>query len=118
MLPSRRRQKLDRAMSGSDIHVVGATAGMQADRTGPALTAGAAVAVLTLVPLAYVASYVVVIGPVDLWQLLARPRIAELLRNTITLAVAAIPEGLPAAVTIVLAIGVAPPRAASIAAAR
>jgi iron(III) transport system permease protein len=46
------------------------------------------VAVLTLVPLAYVASYVVVIGPVDLWQLLARPRIAELLRNTITLAVA------------------------------
>ncbi|WP_425464536.1 ABC transporter permease [Nocardioides eburneiflavus] len=39
-------------------------------------------------PLAYVASYVVVIGPVDLWQLLARPRIAELLRNTITLAVA------------------------------
>lgn len=45
-------------------------------------------AVLTLVPLAYVASYVVVIGPVDLWQLLARPRIAELLRNTITLAVA------------------------------
>nr|WP_246057063.1 iron ABC transporter permease [Nocardioides eburneiflavus] len=34
------------------------------------------------------ASYVVVIGPVDLWQLLARPRIAELLRNTITLAVA------------------------------
>jgi iron(III) transport system permease protein len=46
------------------------------------------VAVLTLVPLAYVASYVVAIGPVDLWQLLARPRIAELLRNTITLAVA------------------------------
>ncbi|GAB3028698.1 iron ABC transporter permease [Nocardioides flavus (ex Wang et al. 2016)] len=39
-------------------------------------------------PLAYVASYVVVIGPVDLWQLLARPRIAELLRNTITLSLA------------------------------
>lgn len=39
-------------------------------------------------PLAYVASYVVVIGPVDLWQLLARPRIADLLRNTITLALA------------------------------
>ena len=45
-------------------------------------------AVLALVPLAYVASYVVVIGPVDLWQLLARPRIAELLRNTVTLATA------------------------------
>ena len=46
------------------------------------------VALLALVPLAYVASYVVIIGPVDLWQLLARPRIAELLRNTITLAAA------------------------------
>jgi iron(III) transport system permease protein len=40
------------------------------------------------VPLAYVAFYVVVIGPVDLWHLLARPRIAELLRNTVTLAIA------------------------------
>ena len=39
-------------------------------------------------PLAYVAFYVVVIGPVDLWHLLARPRIAELLRNTVTLAIA------------------------------
>ena len=47
-----------------------------------------AVAVLALVPLAYVASYVVVIGPGDLWQLLARPRIVELLRKTITLAAA------------------------------
>ena len=45
-------------------------------------------AVLALVPLAYVASYVVAIGPVDLWQLLARPRIVDLLRNTITLALA------------------------------
>jgi iron(III) transport system permease protein len=40
------------------------------------------------VPLGYVATYVVVIGPVELWELLARPRIAELLRNTVTLAVA------------------------------
>ena len=39
-------------------------------------------------PLAYVASYVVIIGPVDLWHLLARPRIAALLRNTVTLAAA------------------------------
>jgi iron(III) transport system permease protein len=38
--------------------------------------------------LAYVASYVVIIGPVDLWHLLARPRIAALLRNTVTLAAA------------------------------
>lgn len=45
-------------------------------------------AVLALVPLVYVASYVVVIGPVDLWHLLARPRIMELLTNTVTLAVA------------------------------
>jgi len=47
-----------------------------------------AVALLALVPLAYVASYVVIIGPVDLWHLLARPRIAALLRNTVTLAAA------------------------------
>ena len=45
-------------------------------------------ALLALVPLAYVASYVAIIGPVDLWQLVARPRIAELLRNTVTLAAA------------------------------
>jgi iron(III) transport system permease protein len=50
--------------------------------------AGAVVALLALVPLGYVASYVVIIGPVDLWHLLARPRIGELLRNTITLAAA------------------------------
>ena len=62
---------------------------MTGRRTPPLLlAAGAAVAVLALVPLAYVATYVVVIGPVDLWQLLARPRIVELLRNTITLAAA------------------------------
>lgn len=49
---------------------------------------GAVVALLTLVPLGYVATYVVVTGPVELWQLVARPRIVELLRNTITLAAA------------------------------
>ena len=58
-------------------------------RTPPLLlAAGALVALLALVPLAYVASYVVIIGPVDLWHLLARPRIGELLRNTVTLAAA------------------------------
>ncbi|MCW2737085.1 iron ABC transporter permease [Nocardioides sp.] len=54
----------------------------------PLLAAGALVALLALVPLGYVAFYVVVIGPVELWQLVARPRIVELLRNTVTLAAA------------------------------
>ena len=45
-------------------------------------------ALLALVPLAYVAGYVVLIGPVELVQLLARPRIVELLQNTVTLAAA------------------------------
>ena len=45
-------------------------------------------ALLALVPLGYVATYVVAIGPGDLWQLLARPRILELLRNTVTISVA------------------------------
>ena len=39
-------------------------------------------------PLAYVAASIVAIGPAELWQLLARPRMAELLRNTVTLAIA------------------------------
>ena len=43
---------------------------------------------MALVPLAYVASSIIVIGPAELWELLARPRIAELLRNTVTLAIA------------------------------
>ncbi|CAM3801593.1 ABC transporter permease [Nocardioides zeicaulis] len=43
------------------------------------------VALLALVPLGYVATYVVVIGPVELWHLLVRPRIGELLTNTLTL---------------------------------
>ncbi len=50
--------------------------------------AGATVALLALVPLGYVVSASVAIGPTDLWQLLARPRIGELLRNTVTLALA------------------------------
>ncbi|MCK9823488.1 iron ABC transporter permease [Nocardioides cavernae] len=45
-------------------------------------------ALLALVPLGYVATYVLIIGPGDLWDLVARPRIAELLRNTVTLAAA------------------------------
>ena len=42
-----------------------------------------------------------VIGPVELWQLVARPRIVELLRNTITLAAACM------AATAVLGVGLA-----------
>lgn len=45
-------------------------------------------ALLALVPLGYVATYVVALGPADLWELLARPRIGELLRNTVVLSLA------------------------------
>lgn len=45
-------------------------------------------ALLALIPLGYVLTYAVIIGPTDLWALVARPRIAELLRNTVTIAVA------------------------------
>lgn len=46
------------------------------------------VALIALIPLSYVATYAVIIGPVELWDLVVRPRILELLRNTITLSVA------------------------------
>ncbi|WP_310529871.1 iron ABC transporter permease, partial [Nocardioides sp.] len=46
------------------------------------------VASLALIPLMYVAAYTVIIGPVEIWQLVVRPRILELLRNTVTLAAA------------------------------
>ena len=59
-------------------------------------------ALVALVPLAYVAAYVVIIGPGDLWQLLARARIVELLRNTITLAAACM--GATAALGVALAV--------------
>jgi iron(III) transport system permease protein len=71
------------------LGLLGTTSTTTGRRTPPLLlAAGAAVAVLALVPLAYVATYVAIIGPVDLWHLLARARIVELLRNTITLAAA------------------------------
>jgi iron(III) transport system permease protein len=46
------------------------------------------VASLALIPLLYVAVYTVIIGPAELWELVVRPRILELLRNTVTLAAA------------------------------
>ncbi|MCW2820639.1 MAG: iron transporter permease, partial [Marmoricola sp.] len=38
-----------------------------------------------LVPLGYVASYTWSLGPVATWDLIARPRVGELLRNTVGL---------------------------------
>lgn len=56
-------------------------------RDAPALLVGAAglVAVFALVPLAYVAWYTWSLGPTETWAQLARPRVVELLRNTVGL---------------------------------
>jgi iron(III) transport system permease protein len=43
------------------------------------------VALLALVPLGFVATYTVIIGPAEAWDLLVRPRIGELLWNTVRL---------------------------------
>jgi iron(III) transport system permease protein len=48
---------------------------------------GALVAALTLVPLGFVLVYTVVIGPQEAWDLLVRPRVGELLFNTVRLVV-------------------------------
>ena len=47
-------------------------------------------AALALVPLGFVIGYTVLIGPVEAWQLLWRPRIGELLWNTTRLLVAVV----------------------------
>ncbi|MFC6285000.1 ABC transporter permease [Nocardioides sp. GCM10027113] len=49
------------------------------------LLAGALVAALALVPLGFVAVYTVLIGPAEAWELLARPRVLQLLTNTLSL---------------------------------
>ncbi|MDQ3155275.1 MAG: iron ABC transporter permease [Actinomycetota bacterium] len=46
------------------------------------LAAGSAVAVLTLIPIGFIAVYTVIIGPGEAWDLLVRPRVGELLINT------------------------------------
>ena len=46
------------------------------------------VALLAMIPLVYVVTYTVIIGPAEIWDLVARPRILDLLRNTVTLAAA------------------------------
>jgi iron(III) transport system permease protein len=51
------------------------------------LLAAAAVAALALLPLGYVVWYAVSLGPAETWELLARPRVGELLRNTVALLV-------------------------------
>jgi iron(III) transport system permease protein len=43
--------------------------------------------VLTLVPLGFVAAYTVAIGPAEAWELVVRPRVGELLWNTVRLTV-------------------------------
>ena len=53
-----------------------------------ARVAGLAVAILTLVPLGYVAASAISTGPVEAYHLLVRPRIGELLWNTVSLALA------------------------------
>jgi iron(III) transport system permease protein len=51
------------------------------------LAAAAAVALLIALPLGYVAFFVVTVGPAQAADLLLRPRVAELLRNTVALTV-------------------------------
>jgi iron(III) transport system permease protein len=46
------------------------------------------VALVAVIPLVYVAIYTVIIGPAEIWALVVRPRILDLLRNTVTLAAA------------------------------
>ena len=56
-------------------------------------------ALLALVPLGFVAAYTVIIGPVEAWELLVRPRIGELLWNTVRLVAGCV------AVSLVLGVG-------------
>ncbi len=51
----------------------------------PLAVAAALVAALVLLPLAYVAWYTWSLGPAETWALVARPRVGELLRNTLAL---------------------------------
>lgn len=46
------------------------------------------VALLALIPLVYVVTYTVIVGPTQMWELLWRPRILDLLGNTVGIALA------------------------------
>ncbi len=61
----------------------------QPTRKTPALllVAGVLIAALALVPLGFVTAYTIAIGPAEAWGLLFRPRIGELLTNTVTLVI-------------------------------
>lgn len=63
-----------------------------AERPGPVLVGAVAVVVAaTFVPLGYVAWSVVATGPSEVYSLVARPRVLELLLNTIGLVVVTVP---------------------------
>lgn len=48
------------------------------------------VAALAVVPLCYVATYVVIIGPAEAWELIVRPRLGMLLGNTLRIAASSV----------------------------
>ncbi|MCP9276296.1 ABC transporter permease [Mycolicibacterium arenosum] len=61
-------------------------------RPGPALRAGVLVLVAaTFIPLGYIAWSMISLGPGPVYQLLARPRVGELLVNTVGLVVVTVP---------------------------
>ncbi len=53
----------------------------------PLVVLGAVIALGALIPIGYVVWYAVELGPSETWALLARPRVGELLRNTLALLV-------------------------------
>jgi len=62
------------------------------ERPGPALVGAVVVLVAaTLVPLGYVAWSVIATGPLEVYALVARPRVVELLVNTVGLVVVTVP---------------------------
>jgi iron(III) transport system permease protein len=67
----------------------------------PSLAAGALVVALTLIPLGYVVVATIAMGPGELADLLFRPRVGELLGNTLTLLVGTV------AATLLLGVGAA-----------
>lgn len=68
------------------------TAASGSSRPGPVITAGVVLLVLaTFVPIGFVAWSIVSTGPAQVYELLARPRVGELLVNTVGLVVVTVP---------------------------
>lgn len=68
------------------------TAASGTSRPGPVITAGVVLLVLaTFVPIGFVALSIVSMGPAQVYELLARPRVGELLVNTVGLVVVTVP---------------------------